>query len=350
MQLDQTHVKVRLRTMAEIGDLALIMVRRYPAAILVYFAVGAFLWALIDLLVLGWIPLTEASYGLDDEEAVWEILRYLVWMAILVMLQTPVAGVLSTLYLGLAVFEQRPTWSSVWSEAKRGFKRWFWKLGIVRFALPPLIYLACRWGQPANWFWDAFVPLVILLWVSLVRASSPFMPEILLLEQCPIRAKSTDVITASRRSKSLHRPMAGDLSGRFISVSCVLCVLSLSFGYSLIWIRGISIGRWDTMNLFTLLVIYPIALWSVAGISVMVRLLNYLDCRIRLEGWEVELAVRAEAMRQFGEEPTAASVHTQPTTSQTSSPPEGSPAAGSPLADGSATDSSAGTETAGATT
>ena len=42
MQLDQTHVKVRLRTMAEIGDLALIMVRRYPAAILVGFAAGAF--------------------------------------------------------------------------------------------------------------------------------------------------------------------------------------------------------------------------------------------------------------------------------------------------------------------
>ena len=253
-------------------------------------------------MVLGWIPVTEASYGLDDEEAVWEIVRYLVWMAILVMLQTPVAGVLSTLYLGLAVFEQRPTWSSVWAEAKRGFKRWFWKLGIVRFALPPVIFLAFRWGQPANWFCDAFVPLVILLWVSLVRAAGPFMPEILLLEQCPIRSKSKDVITASRRSKSLHRPMAGDLSGRFIAVSCVLFFLLLSFGYSLIWVRGISIGRWDTMNLFTLLVIYPFALWSVAGISVMVRLLNYLDCRIRLEGWEVELAVRAEAMRQFGEE------------------------------------------------
>lgn len=302
MQLDQTHVKVRLRTMAEIGDLALIMVRRYPAAILVGFAVGASFWALVDLLVLGWIPVTESSYGLDDEEAVWEIIRYLVWMGLLVMLQAPVAGVLSTLYLGLAVFEQRPTWSSVWVEAKRQFKRWFWKLGIVRFALPPVILLAFRWGQPAHGFWDAFVPLVILIWVSLVRAASPFMPEILLLEQCPIRSKSDQVITASRRSKSLHRPMAGDLSGRFISVSCVLVILMLSIGYSLIWVRGISIGRWDLMNLFVLLVIYPFALWCVAGISVMVRLLNYLDCRIRLEGWEVELAVRAEAMRQFGDD------------------------------------------------
>ena len=59
------------------------------------------------------------------------------------------------------------------------------------------------------------------------------------------------------------------------------------------------------MNLFVLLVIYPLSLWCVAGISVMVRLLNYLDCRIRLEGWEVELAVRAEAMRQFGDDSVA---------------------------------------------
>ena len=34
----------------------------------------------------------------------------------------------------------------------------------------------------------------------------------------------------------------------------------------------------------------------------MVRLLSYLDTRIRLEGWEVELAIRVEAMRQFGED------------------------------------------------
>jgi hypothetical protein len=302
MQLDHTHVKVRLRTMAEIGDLALIMVRRYPSALLIGFVAGAFLWALADLFVLGCIPIMESGYGLDDEEAMVEIFRYLAWMGLLVMLQAPAAGVLSTLYLGLAVFEQRPTWSAVRDEAKRQFKRWFWKLGIVRFALPPVVLLALRWGQPASGFWDVFVPIVILLWVSIVRAASPFMPEILLLEQCPIRSVSKDTITASRRSRSLHRPLAGDLSGRFIAVSCILVILLFSIGYSLVWVRGISIGRWDLLNLFVLLVIYPVALWSVAGISIIVRLLNYLDCRIRLEGWEVELAVRAEAMRQFGDD------------------------------------------------
>jgi hypothetical protein len=75
----------------------------------------------------------------------------------------------------------------------------------------------------------------------------------------------------------------------------------LSVLYTLIWFRGIASGNWK-WDLTVYLGIYPLALWTVAGVSVLVRLLNYLDTRIRLEGWEVELAVRAEAMRQFGEE------------------------------------------------
>ena len=308
MHLDQTHVKVRLRTMAEIGDLSLIMIRQYPVSLLIGFFGGAIAWALVDLLVLGWIPLTEASYGLDDDEAMTEIFRYLAWMALLVMLQAPAAGVMTTLYLGLAVFEQRPTWASVLSETRRHFTRWFWKLAIVRMAIPPVILLAFRWGQPASPFWDVLVPLGLLLGVVVMRGGRPFMPEILLLEQCPLRdrSKSSDpsnpAITASRRSKALHSPMASNLSGRFMSVAFVLTALFFSFFYSLLFMRGVALGQWEWMNLGVLMVLYPLALWMVAGISVLVRLLNYLDCRIRLEGWEVELAVRAEAMRQFGDE------------------------------------------------
>ena len=58
------------------------------------------------------------------------------------------------------------------------------------------------------------------------------------------------------------------------------------------------------------------SLWLVAGVSVIVRLLNYLDTRIRLEGWEVELVVRAESLRQFGKEnpaPTSPGSKSSPT-------------------------------------
>ncbi len=302
MQLDHTHVVIRVRTLSEIGDLAMVMIRRYPASLLIGFAAGASVWAIANVLLLGWIPIHEAGYGLDDEEAVGEIFRYLAWMTLLVIAQAPSAGVLTTLYLGQAVFEHRPTWASVFREAKRQFGRWFWILGCRRLAVPAMIVPAVRWGEPASAFWDVIVPIALLLTITVMRSGRPFLPEILLLEQCPIRGDSESVITMSRRSKSLHAPMSSDLGGRFMAIAFVLLGLLLSVLYTLMWFRGIAFGQWNFLDLPVLLVLFPLALWIVAGVSVMVRLLSYLDTRIRLEGWEVELAIRAEAMRQFGEE------------------------------------------------
>ncbi|HXT57762.1 MAG TPA: hypothetical protein VN699_03965, partial [Pirellulales bacterium] len=39
------------------------------------------------------------------------------------------------------------------------------------------------------------------------------------------------------------------------------------------------------------------AIWLVVGYFAVVRFLSYLDLRIRTEGWEVELIMRAEAAR-----------------------------------------------------
>ena len=69
MQLDQTHVVIRLRKFTEIGDLSLIMIRRYPEALLVGFGAGAIGWAITNMILLGWIPWEESLYGLDDEAA-----------------------------------------------------------------------------------------------------------------------------------------------------------------------------------------------------------------------------------------------------------------------------------------
>ena len=307
MQLDRTHVVVRVRSMSEIGDLAMAMLRRYPAAILVGFAAGAIGWAIANAILLSWIPIRESTYGLEDEEAVAEVFRYVVWMAILVMLQTPAAGVLTTLYLGQAVFEQRPTWQSVLREAKRQFGSWFWVLGVKRLAIPTMILLALRWGQPASSFWDVFLPITILLAALAIRGGRPFVPEILLLEQCPVRSHSNSVITLAVRSRSLHTPMAGDLGGRLLTLGFVFAGLTLCVLYTLMAIRGVLLLQWNFLDLTVLLVLYPLSLWTVAGVSVVVRLLGYLDTRIRLEGWEVELAVRAEAIRQFDGQSTAAS-------------------------------------------
>ncbi len=301
MQLDRTHVVVRRRTLSEIGDLSLVMLRRYPSSIGVAFFAGAVPWALLNALLLYWIPISESDYGADDPDAIAEIWRYVCWMSLLVVLQTPAAGVATTIYLGQAVFESRPTWTSVFSDAKQYFWRWLWVLGVARWAIPAMAICAFRLGQPADWFWDGMIPICILVAATLVRSNRPFMPEILLLEQCPLRSKSATDITLSRRSKALHQPMASDLGGRFLASSFILFWIFMSVVCSMLFIRVIATGNPD-WDLFFLTVMFPSSLWLVAGVSVVMRLLNYLDTRIRLEGWEVELAIRAEAMRQFGEE------------------------------------------------
>jgi hypothetical protein len=300
MQLDRTHVVIRMRTLSEIGDLALVMLRRYPSALLAGFFLGALPWILMDLAVLAWIPINELASGMEDAETNFELFRYWLWMITLTVAQTPVAGILTTFYLGQAVFEQRPTWWNVWREVRKQFWRCLWVLGIWRVGLLAVLFPLMRIGEPSSGFLDGFIPIMILIYVASIRSARPFAPEILLLEQCPILAKKSNVIHYRKRSKHLHSPIVGELNGRFISIAFMLCWLWASVLYTLVFFRGVASGQWN-WNLVFHLVLFPLSLWIVAGMSVIVRMLCYLDARIRLEGWEVELSIRAEAIRQFGD-------------------------------------------------
>ncbi len=311
MQLDQTHVVIRARTLTEISDLAMVMIRCYPAAIIFGFAAGAVPWVILNAALLGWIPIDQYRYATWDEEMSYGLIKYQIMMALLVFLQTPAAGVLTTIYIGQAVFESRPTWRSVFQEAKTAFWRWFWVLGVIRGPLPMMFLMALTWGSYVESGSDYFWAITLAFAVAILRGNRPFLPEILLLERCPLSAKSKpEVITVKRRSGSLHRPITGELFGRFIAMAVMLSIFAMLGFYSLLWARGMLFGLWE-WDAVVYLVLYPFALWAAAALSVVIRFLSYLDSRIRLEGWEVQLAVRAEAIRQFGEaenKPVAASL------------------------------------------
>ncbi|MEM9827385.1 MAG: hypothetical protein AAF958_12380 [Planctomycetota bacterium] len=300
MQLDRTHLKIRTRTISELGDLALVMLRRYPGAFGVAFLVGALPWILIDFALLAWIPIRENEIGLTDTEAVPELLRYAAWMATLVFLQAPMAGVATTFYLGQAVFEEKPTYADVWRACRKRFWRWFWVLGWIRLPMLAVVLLCFRFGQPVDGFYDGFLPFCFLVPALAVRASRPFMPEILLLEQCPIRSEQPHGLTAAKRSTRLHVPLSAELNGRFVVIGIVFVGLVASLYYTLDSAASLLSGNAAAGTLWPLLVFYPAALWMIAAVSVLIRLLVYLDSRIRLEGWDVELAIRAEQIRQFG--------------------------------------------------
>lgn len=305
MQLDKTHVKIRVRTLSEIGDLSLMMIRRYPRAFFQVFFWGAAFWIVADLILLGWMTVDFSNVDLTSDEVDGQFYRYLFWMATLVFLQTPIAGVLSTYSLGQSIFEHQPSLRQAIGEVRSVMGPLVWTLGFKRMAIPAMLVLAVRWGQDFSVFFDAVLPFAMLVVAALVRGNRPFIAEMIVLERCPSRSKNSAVITLKRRSKALHSPLASELGGRFLSVSLVMLAMLGCVFYSLFWIRGIAISVW-TMDTTGALVFYPAALWMVASLSVVVRLLGYLDARIRLEGWEVELAIRAEAIRQFGEDIMAA--------------------------------------------
>lgn len=327
MQLDRTHVAIRVRTLSEIGDLSLVMIRRYPKAFFEAFFLGAAFWIIVDLLLVGWLPLRWSDQEMLGDDVAVDQYRYVFWMAALVFLQAPLAGALTTYMLGQSIFEKQISLRKAVREVRPVYWQLIRVLGIRRLAIPAMLVVGLQWHAETNVFFDFFVPVLLLVIAALIRSSRPFVAEMILLERCPLRSKQPDVITLGRRSKALHSPMASELGGRFLAVAVTLTVLLASLFFALLWSRGMAWGN-GAADTFALLVFYPLALWLIAALSVVIKLLGYLDARIRLEGWEVELAIRAEAIRQFGEDAMSVVLPQPPTTRPiaTAAPAENTPA------------------------
>ena len=101
--------------------------------------------------------------------------------------------------------------------------------------------------------------------------------------------------TALRRS-ALHGGYVGELFVRWIGSLAAGTALFLSLWLSLWSGFGMLLNEW-TWGKVVLTVYFPLALWLVVGYLTVVRFLGYLDLRIRREGWEVELMMRAEGAR-----------------------------------------------------
>ncbi len=116
----------------------------------------------------------------------------------------------------------------------------------------------------------------------------------MLLERNPIRRQDQRTITIGRRARSLHSANTGDLIGRWITSAAAATALALSIAATLWFTVGIVTNNWRWGPLMVEL-IFPATMWLVALYTTVVKFLDYLDLRIRREGWEVDLRVRAAA-------------------------------------------------------
>jgi hypothetical protein len=103
-------------------------------------------------------------------------------------------------------------------------------------------------------------------------------------------------MTIGRRSGLLHSVASGDLMGRGVGAAMIGVLLVAAIFGTIGFSSGVLLND-SIQEGWMLGLSFPAAMWLTALFLTVYRFLSYLDLRIRQEGWEVELKVRAEAAR-----------------------------------------------------
>jgi hypothetical protein len=264
MQFDGNRLVIRERGLLDQFDLALFVIRAYAGPLILALAAGilpaaAFnAWLLFDLVD----PRFNETVPTD----------YLIYMFLLIIWEIPLATAPATLYLGVSVFQANPSPAQLAKSFLQALPQLIWHQVIVR---------------------ALFVPLVISM--ALPCTVCPYLNEVILLERTPLRSREGQPATY-RRSKFLHSGNFGDLFARWVLALGSGALLCASLWFTLEILAGLLFHAWGESQ-WDFVVFYPLAMWVVVGYFAVVRFLGYLDLRIRREGWEVELRMRAEGAR-----------------------------------------------------
>ena len=266
MKFDKSSIAIRERSLGDILDLALRVVRERFLPLCGLLLIGTVPFAVLNL----WLVPPPDVLDMESEGAWTPLIQH----GLLMVWEAPLATAAVTLYLGQVLF---------WGKADRrsllaGFFR----------GLPQLIFF-----QAVLRGLFLIITILWLFWCS----GWVFISEIILLERTPFfGGGSRGAVSTERRRRILHVNRSGDLFGR--SVLSSLCALALTGALGggivvLISILGIVDDPAARVQFFATLA----AGWVAIGYLAVVRFLSYLDQRIRNEGWELELRMWAEKAR-----------------------------------------------------
>jgi len=265
-QLDRHFIAIRKRSVGELFDLTLAVMRTEGLRVLGWFCVFVLPLTLINHAVLTW--LAESVFVLDVEEEAWPVMYFLGYVG-LVALETPFASSLMMIYLGKRVFaaDTQPTVPEVliaWVEA-----------------LPQLVV------------YTVFLLPLILIYDNL--------PEIVALERSPLFRGQKDQITTFRRLKNFHRDRFGEQFVMLLPLA-IFCVILVPTLFAIVYYTFyLSYGQIDKNLQLFMAIVVPVVCWTVTLFLLVFHFLRYIDMRIEREGWDVELVFRAERSRMTGE-------------------------------------------------
>jgi len=265
VQLDQHRIAIRQRNHLDVMDLALRVIREYAWPLGLAFAAGV----VPAMCLNAWLLSDYAPVGFTEAE----FLSYMWLMLLLVVWEMPLVTAPVTLYLGQALFTERPKPGEIARELGGSLPQMLWYQVILRAFLVPLV---------VTWFFPF--------------ASWPYLSEVILLERNPMWASDPGQMTTARRRQALHGGYFAELFARWLASAAIGMMLFLSCWLSIWLAGGMLLNDWEWTGA-TFTVCFPLALWTVVGYFAVVRFLGYLDLRIRREGWEVELMLRAERGR-----------------------------------------------------
>lgn len=308
MQLDKTEIVIRQRTTLELLDLSLLVIRRYWLPLATSSAILGLPLLLCNVLLTSWMLGEEGQFAMADydfpDSAVQN--RYLLHMFALWYLEFPLASLPATVLVGNHIFFEHLNFRRLLKELRPLAVRAFLILGLLRMGLVALPFELMIDHEDTFHPGIEVVVLILLCcgWATFRRATAPFAPEILGLESCKLRTRKKQELSYWRRSRGLHSPIIGECIGRFITCAMIVALMVVML-YSLTFVGdfvGLRRGKVELMNSIlsnTVLIqiVLPLALWLAGIFATVFRFLSYLDSRIRLEGWEVELQLKAERAR-----------------------------------------------------
>jgi hypothetical protein len=291
MQLDNTRIAVRERGMIDTLDLTLHVLRSFAPRLIHALLLGIVPLAVLNHILVSWM--SQQSHQLDWGPTV----RYLWNYSLLVFFQAPLATIFAEAYLGAAVFKQEKSLKAVVRDVASMFGSLLVCQLLMRGTLIATLLPLAVYRDDFNPYTEVMILPLMALLVAGLRAFRPYINEIIVLERNPLWSRHPGAMTVGKRSSFLHGPSSGDLFAQWLGTLLVVGFLGWVIYQSLFLIYAIMFSDMNPIGWASLHILFPATLWCVAAFMGVFRFLSYLDLRIRQEGWEVELLIKAEAAR-----------------------------------------------------
>jgi hypothetical protein len=254
MTYDRTLIVIRERSFLELLDLAFLVVRDRPVALGLAALAGIAPFAALNV----WL-LSELAFP----RALW---------IFLLLMEIPWATAPLTRVLGDLMFEARPRLSRIVRTMAVSFPALF----ITQFMVRGLLF-------------------VLIIGYVLVPSRFCFLNEVVLLEPMTLKERLNSW-RALKRGAQICRGFESELLVRSMGQILLGLTFALCFQAGAETVGSVMAGgelTWDQPGLADLGgLLFQAGVWIAVAFFAVVRFLSYIDRRIRLEGWEIELRLR----------------------------------------------------------